>query len=148
MVRDVSSVSNLSGPHNYINRDNAVINSPKHRILRIDTNPYTRVSPRRSTSSSDGDVRKALSSDVVDNRPVEERYTHREIISIAMTMSPLWFLANCLYNYSLLKTSVGSSTIIRLVSHPLRPLAYWSHPLHNTATCQELSRSYLQSLLA
>jgi hypothetical protein len=45
--------------------------------------------------------------------PVEERYTHKEIIKIAAIISPIWFAANCLYNYSLLETSVGSSTIIR-----------------------------------
>jgi hypothetical protein len=48
--------------------------------------------------------------------PVEERYTHKEIIKIAAIVSPIWFGANCLYNYSLLETSVGSSTIIRQVS--------------------------------
>ena len=47
-------------------------------------------------------------------RGIEDRYTHSDIIRIAAVMSPLWFGANCLYNYSLLQTSVGSSTIIRL----------------------------------
>lgn len=42
--------------------------------------------------------------------------SHREVIKIAMVISPVWFLANCLYNYSLLMTSNSSSTIIRCVS--------------------------------
>ncbi len=39
---------------------------------------------------------------------------HYEIIKIALVIAPLWFAANCFYNYSLLMTSVSSSTIIRL----------------------------------
>jgi hypothetical protein len=38
---------------------------------------------------------------------------HWDIIKVAMVISPLWFGANCLYNYSLLMTTVSSSTIIR-----------------------------------
>jgi solute carrier family 35, member F5 len=40
-------------------------------------------------------------------------YTHWDIIKMSMIIAPLWFGANCLYNYSLLMTSVSSSTIIR-----------------------------------
>lgn len=35
------------------------------------------------------------------------------LVKIASIISPVWFLSNCLYNYSLLMTSVSSSTIIR-----------------------------------
>ena len=41
--------------------------------------------------------------------------THWDIIRIAAIICPLWFLSNCLYNYSLFMTSVSSSTIIRYV---------------------------------
>lgn len=44
----------------------------------------------------------------------------RKLFSIALNISPFWFIANCLYNYSLLYTSVSSSTIIRLLSILLR----------------------------
>jgi hypothetical protein len=44
---------------------------------------------------------------------VEPHNSHEEVLVIAMKVAPLWFLANCGYNYSLLLTSVGSSTIIR-----------------------------------
>jgi hypothetical protein len=66
--------------------------------------------------AADGSNDEAPSTD----RSVEERYTHSDVIRIAAVMSPLWFGANCLYNYSLLQTSVGSSTIIRLSKQPLR----------------------------
>jgi drug/metabolite transporter (DMT)-like permease len=33
-------------------------------------------------------------------------------MQVAAIVCPLWFMANCLYNYSLLMTSVSSSTII------------------------------------
>ena len=39
-----------------------------------------------------------------------------QIIKIASIISPIWFLTNCLYNYSLLMTSVSSSTIIRYIT--------------------------------
>ncbi|RYH18279.1 hypothetical protein EON65_27395 [archaeon] len=35
------------------------------------------------------------------------------LVKVASIISPVWFLSNCLYNYSLLMTSVSSSTIIR-----------------------------------
>lgn len=46
----------------------------------------------------------------------------QRIFSIALNISPFWFIANCLYNYSLLYTSVSSSTIIRYSTtiHSLR----------------------------
>ena len=45
------------------------------------------------------------------------------MIKIAWVVCPLWFIANFAYNYSLLLTSVGSSTIIRLQS-PAVPLFF------------------------
>jgi solute carrier family 35 protein F5 len=41
---------------------------------------------------------------------------HHKIIKAALIISPLWFGANCFYNYSLLLTSVSSSTIISNLS--------------------------------
>lgn len=41
---------------------------------------------------------------------------HSTIIKAALIISPLWFGANCFYNYSLLMTSVSSSTIISNLS--------------------------------
>jgi len=40
-------------------------------------------------------------------------YTHGEVIHMAAYVAPFWFIANCLYYYSLEWTSVSSSTIIR-----------------------------------
>jgi hypothetical protein len=54
---------------------------------------------------------------IVAQRP---QFTHWDIIKIAAVICPLWFLSNCLYNYSLLMTSVSSSTIIRFVTVTLR----------------------------
>jgi hypothetical protein len=38
------------------------------------------------------------------------KYTHTDMLSAAIILCPLWFIANCSYNYALLYTSVGSST--------------------------------------
>lgn len=40
-------------------------------------------------------------------------YTHWDVIQVAMVIAPLYVLSNGLYNYSLIMTSVSSSTIIR-----------------------------------
>mmetsp|Transcript_10847 Transcript_10847/g.24034 ORF Transcript_10847/g.24034 Transcript_10847/m.24034 type:complete len:377 (-) Transcript_10847:307-1437(-) len=42
----------------------------------------------------------------------KQKYTHYDVLKVAAIVCPLWFMANCLYNYSLLMTSVSSSTII------------------------------------
>jgi solute carrier family 35 protein F5 len=44
------------------------------------------------------------------------RKDHYEVVKIAAIICPLWFGANCFYNYSLLMTSVSSSTIISNLS--------------------------------
>lgn len=88
--------------------------SSASQILETADNPYFRVDNNtiRGRNSS-GDSLESATAPVEGNQPIEDKYTHRDIIRIALVMSPLWFLANCLYNYSLLATSVGSSTIIR-----------------------------------
>jgi solute carrier family 35 protein F5 len=43
-------------------------------------------------------------------------YTHMDVAKAALIIAPLWFIANCLYNYSLYMTSVSSSTIISNLS--------------------------------
>ena len=44
------------------------------------------------------------------------KYTHTDMLSIAIVLCPLWFIANCCYNYALLYTSVASSTVISNLS--------------------------------
>ncbi len=41
------------------------------------------------------------------------QYSHMDVLRAAIHIAPVWFIANCLYNYSLYMTSVSSSTIIR-----------------------------------
>jgi len=53
-------------------------------------------------------------------------YTHMDVIRMALIISPLWFIANCFYNYSLLMTSVSSSTIISNLSGTFTlAFSYW-----------------------
>jgi hypothetical protein len=54
------------------------------------------------------------SADVERPKP-KKYYSHLDIIKIAAIICPMWFMSNLLYNYSLLLTSVSSSTIIRYV---------------------------------
>lgn len=49
----------------------------------------------------------------------EVAYTYMDVLYIALKIAPAWFIANCLYNYSLLLTSVSSSTIIRYDSRAI-----------------------------
>lgn len=48
-------------------------------------------------------------------KPLDSTYTHEDVVYVCLVFFPLWFLANILYNYSLLLTSISSSTIIRYV---------------------------------
>lgn len=60
-------------------------------------------------------------ADKYDRQSIQE--FKRKLFSIALNISPFWFIANCLYNYSLLYTSVSSSTIIRLYTLFIRGLS-------------------------
>lgn len=46
-------------------------------------------------------------------KPLDRTHTHEDVVYACLILFPLWFLANILYNYSLLYTSISSSTIIR-----------------------------------
>ena len=49
--------------------------------------------------------------------PFAKDTTHYDIVYACLYLAPLWFLSNILYNYSLLMTSISSSTIIRYAQH-------------------------------
>ncbi len=57
-----------------------------------------------------------LATTSISQKDQEGDVSHSNIIKAAVVIAPLWFVSNCLYNYSLLMTSVSSSTIIRFVS--------------------------------
>ena len=44
--------------------------------------------------------------------PIPDNYTHQQIVFAALILFPIWFVSNCFYDYSLLLTSITSSTII------------------------------------
>lgn len=73
---------------------------------------YTAVN---SSSDIEGEANDINGAFLNDFWPTFIPRDHREVIKIALVICPLWFGANCFYNYSLLLTSVSSSTIIRSV---------------------------------
>ena len=96
----------------------------KTNVLSTVPNQYLLVESNSTCEGKPSDM-PITRSDSAALRPIHEIYTHRDIFKIAMVMSPLWFLANCLYNYSLLETSVGSSTIIRSIVSYIRYLKFY-----------------------
>lgn len=70
-----------------------------------------------ASQKEDGRAMDGRESETAVNATVV--YTHRDIARAALAISPLWFISNCLYNYSLLMTSNSSSTIIRFVCRSL-----------------------------
>lgn len=46
-------------------------------------------------------------------KPLNADYTRSDIIRLGLLLCPIWLSSNLLYNYSLLLTSIASSTIIR-----------------------------------
>lgn len=59
--------------------------------------------------------------------------SHEAIFRIALIICPIWFGANCLYNYSLLMTTVSSSTIISNLSGPFTLLFSWLAGVENSS---------------
>jgi hypothetical protein len=47
--------------------------------------------------------------------PLLENHSHQDVFYLGLLLMPIWFLGNILYNYSLLMTSISSSTVIRCV---------------------------------
>ena len=45
--------------------------------------------------------------------PINADYSHEDIFRMALVLTPLWFIGNIFYNYSLSLTSISSSTVIR-----------------------------------
>lgn len=98
-----------------------------HPVELSSTGIITALNPNliSSTNSIEQKDYKSESSSVTDlldsgdNLKIScdiSKYSHTDILSIAIILCPLWFLANCSYNYALLYTSVGSSTIISNLS--------------------------------
>lgn len=64
------------------------------------------------TGSDDGSDEAGSQVSLTQVEQRRKTHTHAEAIYIAMLICPIWFMGNCLYNYSLFLTSVSSSTII------------------------------------
>jgi hypothetical protein len=78
-------------------------------------NPVEETTILYSSVNTNGDIEVHNASSISQSQRTggwipEEHYV---IIRAATVIAPLWFGANCFYNYSLLMTSVSSSTIIR-----------------------------------
>ena len=64
-------------------------------------------------ASQDGPILKLDTNEDEPTNFGQSKSDHIKILKIAAIICPMWFLSNLLYNYSLLMTSVSSSTIIR-----------------------------------
>lgn len=91
----LSDVSNHNSMHSHTSLGNNPLHQPSIDFPAIEEN----------SSSLDG-LPTAITTTSV-------RMTTWEVVKIGALIAPVWFGANCLYNYSLLMTSVSSSTIIR-----------------------------------
>lgn len=87
------------------------IKNPPKMFIKSESPDYSLA----SSLSDDSDSSDNANEDIypVSN---DATYSHYDVMKIAMIISPIWFVANCLYNYSLLMTSVSSSTIISNLS--------------------------------
>lgn len=56
---------------------------------------------------------------------LDETYTHEDVVYLCIFLCPLWFFGNILYNYSLLLTSISSSTVISNTSGVYTLLFSW-----------------------
>ena len=74
------------------------------------------VSQRKSHSVTETVLQRKFRTKQSMRENVPLKYTHTDMLSIAIVLCPLWFISNCCYNYALLYTSVASSTIISNLS--------------------------------
>jgi solute carrier family 35 protein F5 len=65
-------------------------------------------------------------------------YTQLDIMKVALLIAPVWFIANLFYNYSLLWTSVSSSTIISNLAASFTLLFSWHLNLETVTYCKLL----------
>ena len=70
-------------------------------------------------------------------RPEVQQYSHTQILSIAIILCPLWFVANCCYKYALLYTSVANSTVISNLSGGFTLLFSWLYGVEKI-TCRKI----------
>eukprot|EP01039_Chlorochromonas_danica_P010968 gene10968-12195_t len=99
----LSDVSNHNSTHSHTSIGNP-LHQPSIDFPAIEEN--TSSIPTASTTSS-------------------VRMTTWEVVKIGALIAPVWFGANCLYNYSLLMTSVSSSTIISNLSSSFTLFFAW-----------------------
>lgn len=66
----------------------------------------------QSNSSTDKSRFSVSDAQLADHHP-QQHTSDYDTLKLALVIAPMWFLANCLYNYSLLMTTVSSSTVIR-----------------------------------
>ena len=101
-------------------------------IRPIDTGPrqgqeglVTGTSSQDSDQPTEYDPSGVVSSEKAGATTTTLGFTHSDMLSAAIVLSPLWFLANCMYNYALLYTSVESSTVISNLSGGFTLLFSW-----------------------
>lgn len=103
----------------YISTSLLALHLPAHTITEYWN---SKRSNSRDTEDKTSLVRKDFKGDYVDSLSERDcpessnsgnEVSHQRLLKAAMVIAPLWFLSNCLYNYSLMMTSVSSSTIIR-----------------------------------
>lgn len=70
-------------------------------------------------------------------QPKLRQYSHTHILSIAIVLCPLWFIANCCYKYALLYTSVANSTVISNLSGGFTLLFSWLYGVEKI-TCSKI----------
>ena len=95
-------------------------------ILTQSMNPLQ--SANQAIKDSHADIQSSLqdgNSAASLSQKSPSKYTHMHAIRAALIIAPLYFLANCLYNYSLYMTSVSSSTIISNLAASFTLLFSW-----------------------
>lgn len=93
-------------------------------IVKIEENSLLNIKTSSSSDSENSPIILLTSSNKVVEiqkkklffsnmlQPIPKNYSHVHIIQTALILTPLWFIANCFYNYALYLTSIGSSTVI------------------------------------
>jgi len=103
-----------------------LIREEKDGFSQLNEDSSHHYSKEDSDSNSSSSTNSCGSDDQVN-------FSHESCFRLALIIFPIWFFSNCLYNYSLLMTTVSSSTIISNLSGPFTLFCSWMAGLESSS---------------
>lgn len=138
LIKSHSSDNSLNASEKFDTSKGTEISCVKNPIDYRESIPKIHNRSRSISEDDSNSSTSSTSSDLSNSSSSSLRYTHEDAFIIALVICPLWFFANCTYNYSLLMTTVSSSTIISNLAGPFTLLFSWLAGIESNSWCKWL----------